>query len=191
MEKIRKIFIDCGVWTGDSIKEFKKYYNDYEIYGFECEPRLKDELEILKDVLGFVFLNKAVWSKDEILKFYLGQEDLTQSSSLLKEKKKYINKSKPVEVEAIDFSYWLKSNFKKDDYIICKMNIEGAEYPVLEKMIKDDTISYINKLFISWHWRKLNGFSKEKHDQIEASVKKKTDVKIWTFVEGKAGNPFI
>ena len=31
------------------------------------------------------------------------------------------------------------------------MDVEGAEYDLLNKMIDEDSISYINKLSIEWH----------------------------------------
>jgi FkbM family methyltransferase len=188
MEKLRKIFIDCGAWTGDSIKAFKRY--SYEIYGFECEPRLKETLEKLSKKIDFKFIDKAVWTKNEKIKLYLGQNNLTQSSSVLSGKKKYIDKNKPVEVEAIDFSKWIINNFKKDDYIICKMNIEGAEYDILEKMLKDDSLKYLNMLFIAWHWKKIEGISKERHDKLIKRIKKETTVVKWKFIEGETENPF-
>ena len=54
-------------------------------------------------------------------------------------------------VESIDLSQWIMDNFSKKDFIILKMDIEGAEYTVLPKMIKDGSIDYINKAFIEWH----------------------------------------
>ena len=56
-----------------------------------------------------------------------------------------------LEVEAIDFSRWIRENFVEDDYIFLKMDIEGSEYKVLPKMIEDGTINYINDLIIEWH----------------------------------------
>jgi FkbM family methyltransferase len=188
--KIRKVFIDCGVWTGDSIKAFKEYDNSYEIYGFECEPRLNEVLKKLSKEHTFNFINKAVWVKDEQIKLFPGENDLTQSSSLYSEKKKYIDRKNPVKVDAIDFSSLIMKTFKKEDYIICKMNIEGAEYDILEKMVADKSIDYINKLFISWHWKKLKGFPKDRHDKIKSQVEKRTKLLKWKFVEGETGNPF-
>ena len=56
-----------------------------------------------------------------------------------------------IEVESIDLSQWIIDNFDKEDYIILKMDIEGAEYTVLPKLIEDGTASYINRSFIEWH----------------------------------------
>lgn len=56
-----------------------------------------------------------------------------------------------VKVESIDISQWILDNFSKDDFIVLKMDIEGSEYQVLPKMIKDGSIGYINHAFIEWH----------------------------------------
>jgi hypothetical protein len=70
------------------------------------------------------------------------------------------------------------------------MNIEGAEYDILEKMLIDKSIDYIDKLFISWHWKKLKGFPKKRHEIIKSQVEKRTELVKWKFVEGETGNPF-
>jgi hypothetical protein len=41
------------------------------------------------------------------------------------------------------------------------MDIEGAEYPVLEKMIEKDILKYIKVFYIEWHNRML----KNKYDE--------------------------
>ena len=67
-----------------------------------------------------------------------------------------MDRNNPDEVECIDFSYWLKNNFNNNDHIIVKMDIEGAEYDIIEKMLNDNTFEYINQLYIEWHNKKLN-----------------------------------
>lgn len=58
---------------------------------------------------------------------------------------------KSLNVQCIDFSEYIKQNINPTDYVICKMDIEGAEYEVLQKMIKDETINIIKELYIEWH----------------------------------------
>ena len=59
------------------------------------------------------------------------------------------------EIEAFDFSKWTLDNFDRSDYIVLKMDIEGSEYRVLQKMIEDASIDYIDHLYIEWHHRYL------------------------------------
>lgn len=179
MVKVKKIYIDCGAWTGDSVKVFKNLTDSFDIYAFDCEPRVKNILKKLSKRWHFTFIDKAVWIKDEKINLYMGKDSLTQSSSLYKEKKKFIDKENPIKVDAIDFSTWIINTFDFNDYIVCKMNIEGAEYIVLEKMLMDKSIDYINKLYVSWHWKKLEYFPKQRHLRIKEEVEKRTKVFQW------------
>ena len=56
-----------------------------------------------------------------------------------------------IEVESIDLSKWIINNFNKDDFIVLKMDIEGAEYKIVPKMFEDGSVNYINYAFIEWH----------------------------------------
>ena len=56
-----------------------------------------------------------------------------------------------IEVETIDLPKWIKNNFKKDDYIILKLDVEGAEYEIIKKLFEVEAIEYINEIFIEFH----------------------------------------
>jgi FkbM family methyltransferase len=62
---------------------------------------------------------------------------------------RHLNKS--IQVSCIDFSKFLRETIKENSYVICKMDIEGAEYDVLGKLIDDDTIDLIDEIYIEWH----------------------------------------
>ena len=53
---------------------------------------------------------------------------------------------------------------------VVKVDIEGAEYDVLNKMINDGSIHYIKKLFVEFRWDKLN-MVKEDHDNLINKLK--------------------
>ena len=76
-----------------------------------------------------------------------------------------LDKVNPIEVECVDLDKWIKGNFNKTDFIVLKLDIEGAEYKVLPHMIKNGSIDYINHIFIEWHWNKI-GLSKRNHDEL-------------------------
>ena len=54
-------------------------------------------------------------------------------------------------VKCIDFSEFLKDSIESESNVICKMDIEGSEFEVLGKLIDDDTIDIIDRLYIEWH----------------------------------------
>jgi hypothetical protein len=49
----------------------------------------------------------------------------------------------------------LAGHFTLNDDVIVKMNIEGAEYPVLSKLIYDGNVNLIRKLYLRRHWHKI------------------------------------
>ena len=164
--KMRKIFIDCGGHVGESILLFKKsklYDKSYKIFSFEPVPYLA---EYYKDWKGISFLQRAVWIYDGTIDFYLSKK-LDDGNTLFKGKKTGgVDKENPIKVVCIDFSEWLYWRFDTDDYIILKMDIEGAEFKVLYKMIEDKTIDLINKLYIEWHFSFDNFPDKQLHSYI-------------------------
>jgi len=160
---MKKVFIDCGAHDGCSVRKFldiKEDAHEYEIHSFEPNPNL----EKYHPVGHATFHKKAVWIEDGEMTFY--NFSTTGGSSLLEEKnKRNVSKTSqkpewmqkfglPVEikVDSIDLSSWIVANYDKDDYIIVKMDIEGAEYDILKKMLVQDTTKYINELWIEWHF---------------------------------------
>jgi len=188
-ENERNIFIDCGGHRGQSIRKFKKqkvyFLNEFEIYSFE--PNFKLIENYASQNTSDKIMPQAVWVEDKEMNFYLDENDF-DGSSLLKEKKhpggwRENNLEHPMKVGAIDFSSWVLRNFSINDYIILKMDIEGAEYEVLSKMIKDGSINYINELYIEWHHEKVN-ISKEIHDALIKKIKSTNIIMHGEFLKG-------
>ncbi len=145
---MRKVFINAGANKGSDIKRFQELYgDDWEIFAFEVEPQCFEHLE--KYSVNIV--KKAVSTKDGKDIFSKGVTTLSGTLRKDKDSKNMDPWGKTYEVETIDFSKWIKENFSKDDEIIMSMDIEGSEYDVINKMIEDDTLSYINKLYIETH----------------------------------------
>jgi len=79
-------------------------------------------------------------------------------------------------VECIDFSRWVLDNFKEDDHIIVKMDIEGAEFRVLVKMIHDGSINYINELYVEWHFAFDDFPDKNLHNILVARLRERVEL---------------
>lgn len=90
-----------------------------------------------------------------------------------------MNHKEPLTVQGLDFSKWIMENFDKEDYIVCKMDIEGAEYDVLPKMVEDGSIEYMNQMIIEFHTRfQLTGdYIHETYVQLQDYFKK-SDIKL-------------
>jgi len=56
-----------------------------------------------------------------------------------------------VNVSGIDVANWLQQNFVWDDFVIVKMDIEGAEHHVLPHLATNPSKSLIDALFYEEH----------------------------------------
>jgi len=176
----RRCFVDCGANTGAVLRRFvTKLPDDFEFIAFEAQPELRDAGERLVRELRDTkvqFIPKAVWTENGVIDFYLATEwgpnhrggsTLVAGHTKNKSAVDYVN---PVQVEAIDFSAWLRSTFREDDYVIVKMDIEGAEYDVLEKIIRDGNLPLIDELIVEFHHHMNENISKRRHQRLLATL---------------------
>ncbi len=141
------IFLDCGFYVGNVTKSYldKKIINDdWLMYAFEPNP-ITDAKEVHKNIN---LIEKAVWINNGQKMFKVGGRF---DAGHLKGTTSCGLKDFGL-VETIDFSEFVE-NLPVSKKIICSMDIEGAEYRVLEKMIRKDTINRINLLDIEFHHR--------------------------------------
>lgn len=182
---MRKIFIDAGAYDGDTIREFFNWGkmigdpNEYEIYAFEPNPNM---YKILDDTASqhdnVTFINKAVWIEDGQIEFAV-DTTATPLGSTAEVSKSSIWDTMPHEtVESVDFSNWIKQ-FDGCE-VLLKMDIEGAEFSVLSKMLKDGTMKIVNKLMCEFHPNKVSAYTTtDKDDLIKKIEAEGVEVKLW------------
>lgn len=152
------VYIECGTHNGNTLRRFLKSGRHVDkVFSFECNPHFFDSWSDLEKMPNVQIIRKGVWTKEGTLDLFVGGPSF-MGSTFLKKKSASIDYSKPVTVPTIDFSAWLKENVTKEDYVILRMNVEGAEYPILDKMIRDKTIELIDEAVIGFH---RNRFSED------------------------------
>jgi FkbM family methyltransferase len=167
---MKNVFLDLGTHYGQGLSEFIHMFNmndSWIIHTFEANP-VTHKIYKEKHHSRFpwvVSYNEAVSDHDGTLTFNIetppneGNTGMGSSAISLEQWDPWGNNSKndqfqvQVEVSCINFSRFVRDNFGKDDNIVVKMDIEGSEYVVLEKMIEDGTIDYVNHLYVEWHAR--------------------------------------
>ena len=165
------IFLDCGANNGCSVRKFRQEIDKeekYQIFSFEPNPAFKNSFQ---DFHKHIFIPKAVWITDGKLNFFDSMQEDKYGGTVIEHKTTgQVNYNQFLEVESIDFPTWINSNFSEKDFVILKLDIEGAEYTVLEKMIKNGSIKKINLFFVEWHFNKIQ-IDKKIHKKIMRTLK--------------------
>lgn len=139
-----RIFLDCGRFNGVAIQQYCAD-DTWDIRSWDPDPMKDLDLPLHK------FEKSAVWVEDTTLFFSI---DPQHQASHIKDLAGSPYK-KVVAVPAFDFSEYVAHLPAAE--IVCSMDIEGAEFPVLRKMIIDGTIGKLKMLDVEFHHRIMNG----------------------------------
>lgn len=196
---MRNYFIDCGTHFGEGLSFFVQHLNidnNWKIYSFEANPSTYkvfiDQNKKQFDHLDCKFVNKAVNNYDgkiifnrETPKGYPSEFKMGGGSSIMP-----ISEWNPwgtftesyddsVEVDCFDLSSFV-NNITDYDKIYMKLDIEGAEFNVLEKMIKEETIKKIKCLWVEFHdtfFNNASPYTNRKHKII--NFLQNNDIKLY------------
>lgn len=164
------IFIDCGGYDGCSAIKFLLRNPSFEVVSFESNPELWDYYIGLPTRL----IKKAVFTHNGTAPFVIDPLD-ADGSSLIPEKRidfhgKVKNEDCPViEVLCEDLSAFVKDASETHSRVVLKLDVEGAEYAILEKMLAEKTLGLVETLYCEFHWKKM-GLERHMHDQILEEV---------------------
>lgn len=154
---MNNVYIDLGCFDGDSVEQFRNWRRiafpgreDWKIYAFDPNPRFAEAWQTKKDQ-NTSFTQLAAWVEDGTAEFAVSDNPL--GSTLMPGKKKVWDTSEKIEVDTFDFSKWLESF--AGDFVVVKMDIEGAEFPILKKMLKDSTYKIVDVLMVEFHPNKV------------------------------------
>jgi FkbM family methyltransferase len=188
-----KVFLDLGTHFAEGLKRFMQILeidSTWEVHTFEANPRtysyLNGQQRSANSGLNVTFHNKAVGIEDGTVQMNIETVDEYEDvetgmgSTILSMDEwapestlhKYKNQ---VDVECINFPQWVESRFSKDCEIYCKMDIEGCEFDILEKMINEDKLKNFKVFWVEFHdWAmKDKVAATARKDQIIRSLQEK------------------
>jgi FkbM family methyltransferase len=157
------VVIDCGANIGDITEKFAS--TGATVHSFEPDPltfdRLKKRFENTSNVILY---KQGVWDKetDIILFTHKDQQNdelaYTVGSSIISNKKN-IDKEKKQIIHVIDLSEFIIKLGKRVNII--KLDVEGAEIAILQKILNDKTYCLFDKMYVETHETKIPGQSEE------------------------------
>jgi len=166
--KPRCVFVDLGANIGDSAEDFLsgKFYlpegykpSDCELFLFEASPvhtpSLLKLLQKRKDVKITLFASTAATTENGPITFYLdtiNPDNHYWGASLLDNVADVVKSGKVnITVQGMNIAHWLLNNFSIDDYVIVKVDIEGAEYFVLPHILEHHAYLVIDAMKCEFH----------------------------------------
>jgi len=182
----KKIFIDLGTHECQGLRKFIDKLNiddSWDIYCFEPNPRVNTKLHI--DQLNHSNIHlykKAVWTKSGRVIFNMHGEDGVSQGSLIEETEegKWYNDYHSSEIiECIDILE-IFNMFNNNQNIYIKMDIEWAEYKILDYILqKQAWPGNIKKIWIEWHGLD-NPVHKNKAESLTKSIRSLGTEVIWS-----------
>lgn len=162
------IFFDCGTHYGEGLRQFSDMFQmneEWKIHTFEANPVTYEVFKTRRlphlgsNVMAY---NYAVTTYDGEIDMYIESPDTEirdtgQGSSIVSKDKwnpqdgilKF--REDLVPVPCIDLSKFLELHSSEDDFIVMKLDVEGAEYDILDKMLEEMTLHRISHLFVEFH----------------------------------------
>lgn len=145
--------IDCGANVGHFTRIMAS--QGATVHAFEPDPHAFSRLQSNTSEFSNVILhNAAVGTHNTTTNLYRRgsfnqKPDRASISSSLFESKSNVDPNNSVEIEQIDFVSFLES--LDQDVSILKMDIEGSEVALLEKLLEQDALDKCKRVFVETH----------------------------------------
>lgn len=148
----QSIVVDCGANVGNVTAKLAA--TGAQVHSFEPEPYLFSFLQDrFANTPNVILYHAAVASQAGKLQLWLEVDPSRQLSDLqghsLLRREGSSSDSQNVEVECVDFFQFLESLGKIPDLV--KMDIEGAEVDILERLLTEDRAKAVGPMFVETH----------------------------------------
>lgn len=160
----RKIYIDLGARNGDTLELFAKKHPSeidsgaVEMWAFECNPdnqallrqaaeRLCQEHPAMQGHIHLVF--GAAWNATGVIPFHTdARANLLTGGSVYSSP---YAQGDVVEVPSFDMASWMREHLSPTEDVVVKMDIEGAEFPVLRRLMQDGVAQWVKEWVVEFH----------------------------------------
>ena len=156
-------FVDCGAHRGESLQLARAIYGE-SLHCIAVEPLAACWPHLERE--GAIVIPAALWTEAGTRRLYLGGQEV--SSSLLAEKTSGgVSPDRFVDVPTVRLGPILQSLCGYE--VVLKLDVEGAEYDVLEQLL-DDGAPSLRDLFVDFHADRIAGFPVERHNELVARL---------------------
>ena len=172
------IFFDIGAGTGDDIKGFyglDENHKNWKVYAFEANRDRSNRLKLRYPNITVV--EAAAGTYNGTTTFYTGGGP----NGYTTKKEKTANIGNESIVEVVYLCEYMRSVCSQEDNICMVIDIEGAEYEVVDALKKSELIDWIDDLYIEFHGEKLEGFDINIENEMIDYLIDKFDDKVYIY----------
>lgn len=164
--------VDIGAFNGDSALHFISYPDIDSIDCYEPNTDYKDIwAAISKHYPEITFYDQAVYIHNDKVEYYKRPKNAPLGSTIMKSKIQDIENEQST-IKCIDIL-----DIIPDEPFCLKLDAEGAEYDILERLIENNKADLIDRLYIEWHDSKMTSDNYARQVAIVNYFKKK--IKAW------------
>jgi FkbM family methyltransferase len=156
------LIIDCGFNQGHVATNMLKALPSFSLIGFEVQQDIQVYARTVQDKFPDRSVNviyNAASTVDGVISYfeprswgknYKGGTTTLESKNQLSD-----NYLEPKSAPALDFAKWLSTNIKIGTFVFVKMDIEGAEYDIIDHLLNTGAIDLISVIAVEWHAHKF------------------------------------
>jgi len=153
-----RIFLDIGAWKGDTAESVLSSKHQFDIiYCFEPQLDLCEDIRKI-DSPKIKVVEFGLWNKTCTVPIYMDADKRVgrqADGATVYQDKFSSGNMRSVEVNMVKASDWFKENLNADDFIVMKMNCEGAECDILDDLMDSGEFNKVKALMVDFDVRKV------------------------------------
>ena len=169
------LFIDAGANQGDISRWWLSHVPSSSVLAIEAQASLIPHLRLVLDPTRAKVLHAAAWTHNTGISLFLTdpEADPQRVGATVCEGKttNRVNYAQGVHVPSVDMTQLaLESRIATAGVLVLKLDIEGAEYAVLERLLARGAMLLLDALIVETHVHKVRSISSQRHDALLAAL---------------------
>lgn len=163
----RKVFLDVGAFNGDTVEMvLSPQLGLTDIWCFEPAPSCFQFLKIVYGNLRRVHLaDYGLWDRTETKPLYAaGSQAGSVFADYAPDGKNAVRGPTAYACRFVDVADWFTEHLLPDDEVVMKINCEGCECDILQRLIQSGQIHRVKFAFVAWDVNKVPGQERKEQE---------------------------
>lgn len=185
-----KLIVDCGFNQGIVATRLLNALPGFSLAGFEVQQDIQHFAANVKASFPDRQIHvtyAAAGTTDGTIEYYepskWGKNYKGGTTTVGSKQSMAIDYSRPKTAPCVDLAKWLVAHVPAESFVFMKMDIEGAEYDVIEHLLVTGAIDRIDVLAVEWHAEKFPEPIRSRYAEIEARLRQYASGKALTVLD--------